>query len=113
MRAGEDREALLEVGVEEVVAALQAVERAPPPGRMKPRASGNLAPADMYGYLDISEHIHTNPRLMDNFHGYVTRIWISWISTMDIQMDIHRGYPSYPNSHQVDHHRISKVIRSG
>ncbi len=75
--------------------------------------SWNLAHADMYGYLDISKHIHTKPRLMDNFHGYVTRIWICWISTMDIQLDIHCGYPAYPNSHQVDHHGISIVIRSG
>jgi hypothetical protein len=75
--------------------------------------SGNLDHADMYGYLDISKHIHTKPRPMDNFHAYVPRIWISWISKLDVQMDIHCGYPSYPNSHQVDHHGITTVIRSG
>ncbi len=32
---------------------------------------------------------------------------------MDIQMDILCGYPTYPNSHQVDHHGISIAIRSG
>jgi hypothetical protein len=63
------------------------------------QASGNLDYADMHGYLNMSEHIHTNPRLTYNFHRYVPRIRISWISKLDIQMDIQCGYPRYPNSH--------------
>ncbi len=73
----------------------------------------NLDHADMYGYLDrldISEHIHTKPLLMGNFHGHVPRIRISWISIVDIHMDIQCGYPTYPNSHQVDHRGISTLI---
>jgi hypothetical protein len=46
--------------------------------------SGNLDHADMYGYLDISKHIHAKTRLTDNFHRYVPRIQISWVSKLDI-----------------------------
>jgi hypothetical protein len=72
----------------------------------------NLDLADMYGYLNTSVHIHTKPRLTDNFHllglceGYVPEFGFLLV-----------GYPNWilhdPDGYTVWIPKISEFTPSG